>query len=176
MKTFKILFAAVIIAGFATTAMANDPITASANVIDEIEFVAGDAQDMNFGVLRVGQNKILTLQSDGSVEASGAAGELTTGIQPGIVAFTVGLNANITINFSAAGDITDDLDAQYNVFWNNEGGTPGDNQFVTTASNGNTTFSTTTEKIWVYVDGQIDATGAEVGAYQDDLTITAEYN
>ncbi len=171
MKTLKILFAAIIFVGFATTSMAQE-ITAHAEVIEEIEWVAGDEQNLNFGVLRVDQTKSISLNADGTVTAGGDAENLTTGITAGRVAFTVGIGANITIGFSAIGGITSDLDANYQTYWTYDINAANANLMPGNTAN----FSTTQDKVYVYVDGAINATGVGVGVYQDNITITAEYN
>ncbi len=178
MKTLKILFAAIIFVGFATAVNAQE-ITAHAQVIDEIAFESNEEQNLNFGVLRVGQTKSISLDADGTVTAGLDAADQIVGILPGITAFTVAPNANITIEFEAEGAITSSLAAEYRVFWNYDDGTPGSNMFVDFATTGNTSFATRDEafnSIFVYIDGKINATGATPGAYEDNLTITAVYN
>ncbi len=80
MKTFKILFAAVIIAGFATSAIAQDDpsITATANVVQEISIDGTtDENNLVFGQVTAGNNKAIDV--DGDVVLGIASGEEQTG-------------------------------------------------------------------------------------------------
>ncbi len=78
MKTFKILFTAFIIAGFATSAMATDvqttqEVSASAAVIDDISIEK--TQDVDFGAVERGGSVVIdTKKAEPDITANGGLG------------------------------------------------------------------------------------------------------
>ena len=176
MKTFKILFAAIIFVAFANTSFAQDPqdneIHAIATVIQELTFDGEDKQNLNFGVITVNGGK--TIDFSGNITGGDDANQVE-GVTEGLVSFEAGVNSNITISYASSGEITDneELDVSYVYSWHydDEGGA-GDNEWTGEANIDGLESS----KVWITVGGTINATNALPDVYTDDITITAVYN
>ncbi len=175
MKTFKILFAAVIIAGFATSAMAQD-IEARAEVMSPIE-IFGQV-DLNFSLVAQGIAKSVDLE-DG-VTGGAAQGDETTG------RFRVQADtgSNVSWEFSTLPTVldrdggTETMPISYVAGWSNvEAGTDMQDEGAITEDNGHTVNSVVGGEFFVFLGGEVTpAAGQAAGVYEADVTLTAEYN
>ncbi len=182
MKTFKILFAAIIIAGFATTAIANDQpsasINASAQIFATIE-IAGE-EEVNFGGVEANNNAAyLNPQDANEVNFAGLGGVsaqlgrfLITGESNADILITVDTstillnsgdnNISYTPEFAYA-EGTDNTEGSAGL----TGGETG-NEVSLSAGNGE-----------VFVGGTLgDRTDLPAGVYTNEnaITVSVEYN
>lgn len=176
MKTFKILFAAVIFAGFATTAMAQD-IEARAEVMSPIEI--DGQEDLNFRLVAQGITKSVDLE--GEVTGGAAQGDETAG------RFRVQADtgSNVSWNFSVlptelpiVGGGFQPLSISYTAGWSNvEAGTDMQDEGAITEGNGHTVNSVENGEFFVFLGGTVTpAANQAAGVYEADVTLTAEYN
>ncbi len=178
MKTFKILFAAIIIAGFATSAMAqttdNDTATASAVILTEMS--VENAEDINFGsILADAANPLTPNLNPVTGAATGGAGSFSSDTSIGKFVITTGGQANVKFSW-----VSNDLDGP----GPDLGFTPSVSFGLTDGDNGGTIIDNDdVEEIeaagigYIWVGGTISvAAGQAPGSYTGDFTLTAEYN
>ncbi len=176
MKTFKILFAAVIIAGFATSAMAQNDITARAEVLAPIE-ITGQV-DLDFLLVSQGTPKTIDLLDN--VTGGAAQGDESTG------RFRVeaGTGSNVSWQFSVLPEVLDNEDEtetmsiSYTAGWSNvEAGTDMQDDGVITQGGGHTVNSVEDGEFYVFLGGTVSPDAEqEAGIYTTEVTLTAEYN
>ncbi len=176
MKTLKILFAALIIAGFATSAMAQDQIEARAEVMSPIE-IFGQV-DLNFSLVAQGIAKSVDLE-DG-VTGGAAQGDETTG------RFRVQADtgSNVSWEFSTLPTVLDrdggseTMPITYRAGWSNvEAGTEMQDEGAITEGNGHTVNTFVGGEFFVFLGGEVTpAAGQAAGVYEADVTLTAVYN
>ncbi len=178
MKTFKILFAAVIIAGFATSAMAqqsdNDNVTANAEVLAPIE--VDGAENLEFEIVSPGIAKTVNL--DGSAEG----GTITENEQAARFDITAGGSANVLLSFTTIpgtlsnGSAT--LPISYVAAWGTAS-TYAETFAPVNVIEDQTTSATTSEsgEIFVFLGGTVtpDVNQAQ-GNYSSEITLTVTYN
>ncbi len=179
MKTFKILFAALIIAGFATTAMATDnqaTASAEARVLQDISF--NNVTDIDFGGVAANSD-VPSLDPITGAVANAGLGEFGTSIGKFTIEGTA--DAEVTISFSTdAVDLTLDGGSETISY------TP---EFSYLAGITGATFGgealTTSENLddsgegSIFVGGSLSGlNGASAGVYSNDeaVQITVEYN
>ncbi len=178
MKTFKILFAAVIIAGFATSAMAqqsdNDNVAANAEVLAPIE-VTG-AENLEFEIVSPGIPKTVNL--DGTAEG----GTITENEQAARFDITAGNSANVTLSFtSIPGTLAngeESLPISYIAAWGTASDYAETFEPVNVTEN-QPTEATTSEsgEIYVFLGGTVTPDAAQAqGNYTADITLTVTYN
>ncbi len=177
MKTFKILFAAIIIAGFATSAMASsDEDTATASAVILTEMSVEKNEDINFGsILADATADINPALNPTTGAASAGAGGFGSDTAIGKFTISTGGQANVKFSWDST-----DLD-----------GTGPDIGFAPTVSFGTTDGDFGGEEIenddveeipaagvgYIWVGGTLTvAAGQDPGAYQGSFTLTAEYN
>ncbi len=175
MKTLKILFAAIIFVGFATTLKAQD-IEARAEVMSPIE-IEGQ-QDLNFRLVAQGIAKAIDLE--GTVTGGAAQGDETVG------RFRVQADTGSRVQwtFSVLPTVldrvggTETMPISYTAGWSNVlGGTDMQNDAAIIQGGGHTVNSVVNGEFYVFLGGEVTpATGQEAGVYEADVTLTAEYN
>ncbi len=183
MKTFKILFAAIIIAGFATTAFAsdtdNDAITASAQIVVDIS--VDQEQDLNFGTDLVPNTnpKFDVTDSDNNEDLGAGA---TVGRF--VVDATAWANFKVTFNYSdlvhTTEDEADDLAFTPMVAINQDGEDTGtifynDGSFDAAFEGGVYTVDEEGEDYFIIGGNIVIPTGAFAGTYESEFTLTAEH-
>ncbi len=179
MKTLKILFAALIFVGFATTTFAQvqsdeQDVSVTANIIRSIEHL--ETTPLQFGVITLGGDK--TIDIEGNISGTNAGFE--EDVQVGRVHWDVGNNANITINFSGhdarlQGPDNNTLGVNYVAGFN----TDDDAEDATDITDLGDGASTVTDgnDFYVWLAGTIDDDeSAAEGEYTGDVQITLEYN
>jgi hypothetical protein len=179
MKTFKILFAAIIIAGFATSAMAQTAdIEAKAEVMSPIEITG--LTDLNFSLVAQGIAKSIDLVDE--VSGGAAQGDETTGI----FQVEAATGSNVSWEFSVLPSALDrdggseTMPITYVAGWSNVNdgdGTGMQNEGAITQGNGYTVNEVVDGEFFVFLGGEVTpAAGQEAGVYTADVTLTAEYN
>lgn len=169
MKTLKILFAAAIIAGFATSAMAqinpNTTVGASATVLDELTI--SKVQDVNFGNVAVNSTPILNAENGVTTDVG------FDGFQYGHVAISAGGNVRFTfaetIQLTADGE-TDELTYTPEIRLTNDNFDFGGTNVTNNSTHG------VSGNQGLIIGGNL-GTIANVArtTYTGDLTITVEY-
>ncbi len=172
MKTFKILFAALIIAGFATTANANDQdteVSASAFVLDQLE-VEKDT-DVDFGNVSQGITAILNV-ADGTTTDAGANAVF------GKLDITGSEDANLFISFPALVLLEGpgaDLEYSPALKFSLSDDIEDAGQTVTAA--GSVHLLDEVTEAFVHIGGSLEVPAAQaVGAYAGTFDVTIVYN
>ncbi|MDR4989065.1 MAG: DUF4402 domain-containing protein [Bacteroidales bacterium] len=171
MKTFKILFAALIIAGFATTvhAQQDTEVTASAVVLQELTVLV--PQNVDFG--NVSQNVTATLNpSDGVTTNAG------TGAEFGQLTIAGAANTEIFISHPATVNLEHEGSGADLVY------TPEMNFNTALGSGGNPITAAGSEHTldgdgngWVYIGGSLVVPEtADTGEYTGAFDVTIVYN
>ncbi len=177
MKTFKILFAALIFVGFATSAMAQQEheITASAEVVAEI-VIGTETRDLDFGV--VGQNTTVDMNpSTGDTENAGLGSEfgaISLSAQAGQSLAISWVSENLEIDDREGEDPNDEMSFTPEVS-QLEGATSlidhGGESFSEgdlTSASGNVVF---------YIGGELQVKeNQNNGSYTGSFELTVEYN
>ncbi len=185
MKTFKILFAAVIIAGFATTVKADDPVItnptkeigASALVVAAIE-LGDDTRDLNFGTIGIG-NEVNMNPSSGNKTNAGDNSEF------GAISLVAAANTQMNISWTneallLAGADTEEPGANEVMNWTPivsqlEGATTLDDFGGVTFSEG--PLSSTSGNVVFYIGGDLTVgENQDAGTYNGSFTIEVVYN
>ncbi len=171
MKTFKILFAAIIIAGFATSAMAQtnqdtETINANANVLVAMS-VNGD-RDLEFGDVSPGVNKTI----DWNDETNG-----------GIFSINAGAGASIEFSFTTPSELahTDGTSSGLTISgWDGNWADANDTEEATNSVNftgANNVTVPSTGDIFIFLGATVEPDNDQVaGSYTAEVTLTAEYN
>ncbi len=182
MKTFKILFAAVIIAGFATSAMADTPqatqdITGRAEIMAPIVINADG--DLDFDLVSQGINK--TIGFNNNVTDGTATGDENTG-RFEVEAAT---GSHVSFNFSTLpsnlqiGEEGATMPIVYTAAWGNtnDGSDLEEDLGAVIQGEGDTVKGVEDGKFYVFLGGTVQPTNTqEAGVYTADITLTAEYN
>jgi hypothetical protein len=186
MKTFKILFAAIIIAGFATSAMAqqndNANVNAEATVLQQIS-VANQA-DLLFALVSPGVDKTIALDDEVT------AGTETGGEQAGRFLVSAGASSEITLSFTDIPAVltrdggSETMAINYTSAWGVTTDGSGAANTVNVTEDALTTISTFPTNdaggvngIYVFLGGTVEpTTGQEAGVYEASIQLTAEYN
>ncbi len=177
MKTFKILFAAVIIAGFATSAIADGPgdqqsAKAEAKAVVLAELTLEKTEDINWGQVARGDNPNLN-PVNGEATAGAGINESTTAI--GRFILTGESGASLLVGWEK-----EDLDGPGDdiVFTPAVSYGTGDTDFggsIITDGSTQTVDAGGTNYFWV--GGTINVAAEQTaGEYQGEFTLTVEYN
>ncbi len=175
MKLFKILFAALIFAGFATTSFAQDnesqeqTAEASAFILAELELIKDT--DINFGSVSRGTSPNLDPTDGEATDGAGLDGSTTS-----IGKFTLNGEGDANIDVSWTNDdLTGPGDAITYTPEVSMGETDGDNGGSTISEGDHTIGTEGTSYFWI--GGTIDvAADQDAGTYDGDFTLTVEYN
>ncbi|MFP4691802.1 MAG: DUF4402 domain-containing protein [Bacteroidales bacterium] len=182
MKTLKILFAVVIITGFASSAVGQDnpdtSIDASATIFSTITITG--TQDINFGGVEANSDIAeLDPQNSNTVNFAGLGG---VDAQLGIFDITGENNASITITVDESkvqltnGDNQIDFTPEFAYA---QGNTNADGDDGLSNGNGNNKTLSAEGKGQVFVGGELgDRTGEPAGLYENKeaITVSVEYN
>ena len=186
MKTFKILFAAIIIAGFATTAQADDPvnnqqatgeITASA-VIQRAIGVIGE-QGLVFSSVSPGMPK--TVDTNGNVTGDGVD---TGAEQAGRFLIEAFRNARVQFSLTTPSVLTHTeeennatIPISYSAIHNYDGDSGETGTTVNLGESNEIILDSEEDDFYVWIGGTVTPpSDAEQGTYEAEITLTAEYN
>ncbi len=185
MKTFKILFAAVIIAGFATTGFAQDTDDATIGASAEIFRVLtiDDEEDLDFGVIFIGDVATLNPQDNtrdnvGGLGTTESFGLFSIAGNPD-ASFTVKLPGDVTLNHedgAATGTILVSLADFYG--YATVGGTAYDAANVTAIADSESVELNSEGDGYIWVGGEIDLSDDEPanGVYDGTIQVTVDYD
>ena len=177
MKTFKILFAAIIFAGFTTSAMAQDnqaEATATAEILQDIE--VANVADINFGIIdpsASGEELTLNVldhndhgERIGLYDSSANLGKFSIDGQTNDVEVTINWEYN---------DL--EFDGQ-SLGWSPEVGfnLADEDSGSETIDNSGDSRTLTDSVGYVFVGGSLDEADKDPGTYTGDFTLTVEFN
>ncbi len=173
MKTFKILFAAVIIAGFATSAMATDDdatAKADARVITAIDVTK--FADLQFGQMFPNESKAVDLE--GNTEHP-----LTEDVQAARFDVTASIGSALTLEYTTLpSTLAGPGGATIDITYVSGFGTSNDGTDTTALDvNDENSIDSPADLFYVFLGGTVTSgEGQAPGVYQADITLTATYN
>ncbi len=178
MKTFKILFAAIVIAGFATSAMADTPgnqqtQTAEATAVVLAELTLAKTSDINWGQVARGDNPNLD-PTDG--EATNGAG--LNGTTTSIGKFVLTGEGGASINVAWEKEDLEGPTGSDNIVFSpvvSFGELDGDNGGDEIGEGAQNIHTSGTNYFWVGGSIAVDAEQA-AGSYAGSFTLIVEYN
>ena len=183
MKTFKILFAAIVIAGFASTAIANDPPSVSENITGRAivmsPIVINPDGDLDFALVSQGINKTIGFTNNVT------AGTSTGGENTGRFHVEAATGSHVSFNFSTLpgilqiGEDGATMPIVYTAAWgnSNDGDEVEEDLGAVIQGNGSTVEGVAGGAFYVFLGGTVQpANDQAAGTYTAEITLTAEYN
>lgn len=188
---FKVAAVVVLSLGFGLAANAQDrsaQISASAKVVDALS-VTKD-QDLNFGIVMQGVNKLVN--SQGGVADTDAGTNNTTDVKVGKFLVNAGAGSSVTLSFVVPSNLTGPSGATMPIAFNEDEngadattvayGAESGNQTKLLVTEGNSILFPDTQiggktATYVWVGGVVKPSATQAnGSYTGSVTLTASYN